>query len=216
MENKSFENIIVALLHMRTALTTHVTPSLRAVTVDLDREKEVYICRFFYDGPINEYQLEFSSIAVAEACSDWACDADFLQLDFPAPIPINGALAYLRKEPGESPPEVQLLPRFPRIVEDVYLSYAMQQALLGRVVPALRAVAVNVNEEKETLYFYFYYDEEVTEELLVLSKEAITIAKKAFPKTFISMEEIVFSPFPKRIPSVGGIRVYYRAEPFHE
>lgn len=111
-----------------------------------------------------------------------------------------------------SPPKVQLLPRFPRIVEDVYLSYAMQQALLGRVVPSLRKVVVNVNEGKEMLYFYFYYDEKVTEEVLTLSKEAIAIAKKAFPETFRSVEEIVFSPFPKRTPSIEGIGVYYRAE----
>ena len=214
MTNKEFEGIVVALLSMRTALTTNVTPSLRAVTVNLNMETELYTCRFFYDGPIDDYLFEMASCTACEA-SDWFCDWRCIQLDFPAIIPVNGALAYLRKEPGMSPPKVQLLPRLPRIVEDVYLSYAMQQALLGRVVPALRSVAINVNEEKKTLYFYFYYDEEVTEELLALSKEAIVNAKKAFSDTFTSVEEIVFFPFPKRIPSIGGIEVYCRAESFH-
>ncbi len=215
MKNIIFENILGALLSMRTALTTHVTPPLRAVTVNLDLKKEIYICHFFYDGPLDDYLSNLVSCAACEASKCWSCEGSCVQLDFPAPIPINGALAYLRKEPGVSPPKVQLLPRFPRLVEDAYLSYAMQQALLGRVVPALRAVVVDVNEKKETLYFYFYYDEEVTEEMLLLSKEAIANAKKAFPDTFTSVEEIVFFPFPKRMPTVEGTRVYYRAESFH-
>lgn len=216
MSRKPFEDMLDVLLSMRTALTTHVTPSLRAVTVNLDMENELYICHFFYDGPIGEYQLDLASCAACEASNCWFCDRHFLRLDFPAPIPMTGVLAYLRKEPGMIPPEIQLLPRLPMIFKDVYLSYVMQQALLGRIVPALRAVVININEEKETMYFYFYYDEEVTEDLLFLSKEAIAIAKKAFSETFISIEEIVFFPFPKRMPSVDGIRVYYRAESFHE
>ena len=216
MRNIIFEDMLGALLSMRTALTTIVTPPLRAVTVNLDLEKEIYICHFFYDGPLDDYLSNLASCAACEASKCWSCEGSCVQLDFPAPIPINGALAYLRKELGIAPPEIQLLPRCSIIIEDAYLSYAMQQALLGRVVPSLRAVAINVNEEKEILYFYFYYDEDVTEELLTLSKEAIAICKKVFPETFTSIEEIVFFPFPKRIPSVGGIRVYYRAESFHE
>lgn len=172
MKNIIFEDMLGALLFMRTALTTHVTPSLRAVAVNLNKETELYICRFFYDGPIDDYLFEMASCAACEV-SDWFCDWRCIQLDFPSPIPVDGVLAYLRKEPGTFPPKIQLLPRIHRIVEDVYLSYAMQQALLGRVVSSLRMVVVNVDEEKEILYFYFYYDKEVTEELLTLSKEAI-------------------------------------------
>lgn len=47
MTSKPFNNIVSALLSMRTALTTHVNPSLRAVTVNLDMENELYICHFF-------------------------------------------------------------------------------------------------------------------------------------------------------------------------
>ncbi len=211
MKNKAFEDIVVALLSMRTALTTHVTPSLRAVTVNLDMKTELYICRFFYDGPIDDYLFEMASCSACEA-SDWFCDWRCVRLDFPAIIPVNGFLAYLRKEPGMTPPKIQFLLGSFGTTNTGYLSYAMQQALLGRVVPSLRKVIVNVDEEKEILYFYFYYDEEVTEELLALSKEAIAIAKKAFSETFISVEEIIFFPFPKRTPSIDGIGVYYRAE----
>ena len=89
----------------------------------------------------------------------------------------------------------------------------MQQGLLGRVLPSLRAVKVVANEEKGTLRFCFYYDEEITEELKTLSEEAIAVAKKAFPETFHSTEEIVFFPYPKKIPCVGGRGVYARNEP---
>ena len=175
-------------------------------------ETELYICRFFYDGHVDDYLFEMASCTACEASNCWFCDWSCVRLDFPAIIPVNGFLAYLRKEPCMPPPEVLLLPRCSIIIEVAYLSYAMQQALLGRVVPSLRMVVVNVNEEKKMLYFYFYYDEKITEELLALSKEAIEIAKKAFSETFTSVEEIVFFPFPKRTPSIDGIGVYYRAE----
>lgn len=51
MDNKPFNNIVSALLSMKSALGGMITSSLRAVTVNLDMEKEIYICRFFYDGP---------------------------------------------------------------------------------------------------------------------------------------------------------------------
>lgn len=212
MNRKPFEDIVSALLSMKRAIYEMIAPSLRAVTVDLDMEKEVYICRFFYDGPIDDDLFDLASCTATEASDCWFCDAHYIRLDGPAPIPVNGALAYLRKEKGVSPPQIRLLPRSQRTIAKIHLSYAMQQGLLGRVVPSLRAVTVNVEEEINGMRFYFYYDEIVTEELRTLSKEAIDIAKKAFPETFFSIEEIVFFPFPKRIPSVGGAPVYHRYE----
>ncbi len=212
MNKKPFDDIVSALLSMKRAIFEMITPSLRAVTVNLDMEKEIYTCYFFYDGPIDDNLFDLASCTAAEASDAWFCDAHYIQLDFPFPIPVNGALAYLRKEPGVSPPEVRLLPRDSRTLAKIYLSYAMQQGLLGRVIPSLRAVTVNVDEEKKVMHFYFYYDEIVNEELLRLSREAIHIAKKAFSEGFTVVEEIVFFPFPKRIPSVGGAPVYHRHE----
>lgn len=216
MNNKPFDDIVSALLSMKRAIFNMITPSLRAVTVKLDMEKEIYTCRFFYDGFIDEKLFDLASCTATEASDCWFCDADYIRLDFPAPIPVNGVLAYLRKEPGISPPEIRLVSRDSRTIAKIYLSYAMQQGLLGRVVVSLRAVTVNVDEEKKTMHFYFYYDVLVTKELFILSKEAIDIAKKAFPGTFAVTEEIIFFPFPKRIPSVVGAPVYRRYEPNHD
>ena len=201
---------------MKSALGCTVTPSLRAVTVNLDMEREIYICYFFYDGPITEKLLDLASCSATEASDCWSCDEHYIQVDFPTPVPVNGALAYLRKEPGISPPEVSLLPRPSIAIGKAYLSYAMQQGLLGRVVPSLRMVTVDADEKQQSMHFYFYYDEEITEELLNLSKEAIAIAKKALPETFTSKEEVVFFPYPKRIPTVGGYGVYSRQEENYE
>jgi hypothetical protein len=216
MNSEPFDNILGALLWMKTGLCGAVAPSLRAVTVDLDIEDQIYMCHFFYDGPIDDELFDLASVAAAEASDCWFCDAKYTQLDFPAPIPVDGALAYLRKEPGIVPPKVQLLPRSPRMIDCAYLAYAMQQALLGRVLPSLRYVIIDVDEEKKILCFYFYYDKEITEELLLLSKETISIAKKAFSDSFTSVEEIVFFPFPKRIPSDEGWGVYKRYEKYDD
>jgi hypothetical protein len=211
--DKVFEDIIDALLAMKTGLAEAVTPSLRAVTVNLDIDREIFICNFFYDGPIDDYLFDLASCAASEASNCWYLDAHYIQLDFPSPIPVNGNLAYLRKEPEKLPPQVSLLPRSPTTIAIAHLTYATQQGLLGRVMPSLRYVSICVNEEKKILSFFFYYDEKITEELLQLSKETVHVAKQAFPDSFCATESTIFYPFPKRIPSIiDSCGVYARNE----
>jgi len=199
MTNKTFETIYEALAGMRVGLTGAVAPSLRAVAVDLNIEEEIYIAYFFYDGPIDDYLYDLVGCIIAEASDNWVSEDACLQLDYPAPIPHKGTLAYLRKEPGMDPPNIRFLPKPSRAITISYLAYAMQQGLLGRVISSLREVDVYVDDEKKLMKFSFFYDEEITEEILVLSKEAIETAKKAFIEPYQFIEEILFYPFPARI-----------------
>lgn len=52
---------------------------------------------------IDDALFDLASCAATEASDCWFCDVNYIRLDLPSPIPINGFLAYLRKEPGVLP-----------------------------------------------------------------------------------------------------------------
>jgi hypothetical protein len=95
-------DIIDALLCTQRALLGVVSPQLRAVTVDLDTEDEIFYISFFYDGEINEEVLEDWECAVTEASAglgpDYFTEINIERLDVPKKIPVKGRLVYLRKE----------------------------------------------------------------------------------------------------------------------
>ena len=212
METAPFKNMLSALLEMSGGLLGRVEPSLRAVAVDLDHEQELYICYFYYDGLIDEYKRDLVSCAATEASGNWVTAEHYIQLDYPAPIPVNGMLAYLRKEPEFYPPIIQLLPRGPKTLSESYLAYALQEGLLGRIIPSLRYTLISIDDNEKKMNFYFYYDEKITAEVLALSKEAVDIAKTAFPPDYTSTETIEFVPFPESFPEGGTRSVYRRNE----
>ena len=197
MTTTPFKNMLGALLEMSGGLQGRIDPSLRAVVVDLDMDRERYVCYFYYDGPIDEYKRELVSCAATEAATYWFADEHYIQLDYPAPIPVLGMLAYLRKEVGFHPPIIKRLPRNSKTLPESYLAYALQEGLLGRVIPSLRCVVVRIDEKRKRMGFFFYYDEEITEEIRKMSQEAIAIAKTAFSSDYTSVENIEFLPFPQ-------------------
>lgn len=218
MEKESSKDVVRAILEMLTGLLGVVDPALRAVAVDLDLDQELYISYFYYDGPIDEYRRELVSCAATEASASgtFCSDEHYIQLDFPASIPTKGYLVYLRKEPGLSPPKVKLYPRRPKVISKAYLAYALNQGLLGRVIPSLRCVLIGIDEKERKMEFYFYYDEEITEEIRSLSKEAIEIAKTAFPFDYEVLERIAFVPMPNPMPKDGSRMVYERNEHLYD
>ena len=92
-----------------------------------------------------------------------------------------------------------------------YLLLATQRALLGMVIPSLRAVVVNLNPEDKILSFDFYYDGEISDKAFDLASCAITEASAAFSPEFKTEEKIVRIDAPSPIPCVGKF-AYKRKE----
>ena len=201
------------LLSIQRALANAVTPELRAVAVELDKQNGKALLYFFYDKEITERLTEIASIVCAEVdLPEYSNYEHVIRLDFPQPIPVHGRLAFLRKEP--------ILPRYVKIDRSYLLqqtrplsvlSLDMQEALLGKVTPSLRLVTVGVDSDAKLLKFQFVYDGKISEEDSSLANAAIQEASGSFPEYKIdSRIERIDSP---EEPSGYGQRaVYLRRE----
>jgi hypothetical protein len=101
MENNKID-IAYALLSVQRALLGEITPNLRAVVINLDAPNESGIIYFYYDGGISDKDFDIASCAITEITAAFPAGYPFEEhierLDAPAEIPIQGSLAYLRKE----------------------------------------------------------------------------------------------------------------------
>lgn len=84
------------------SLLGEVIPQLRAVTVDL-KGTDINVS-FVYDGYLDEDQLDDLDTATDEMWNrcpteEYVIYSKMKRVDHPAPIPIEGELVYLRKEP---------------------------------------------------------------------------------------------------------------------
>ncbi|MCH9608752.1 MAG: hypothetical protein S4CHLAM45_06590 [Chlamydiales bacterium] len=100
--DKNDIDIGYALLATQRALLGEVTQNLRAVVIDLQiKNKSGRIC-FYYDGEISEVDFDIASCAITEITAAFPIGYSFEErierLDAPAKIPVQGRLAYLRKE----------------------------------------------------------------------------------------------------------------------
>lgn len=178
--------IYYTLLSLQGALINAVTPQLRAVMVDIDPVNHEWLPCFFYDGELTEELLMLTSCILVEVETNtvkrYYCRETILRLDFPEKIPIRGKLAFLRKEP--------ILPEFKREDRKFLLKDAvphavfrldMQEALLGKVTPALRHVSVGMNPDEKRLVAHFIYDGEISQEDFQLATAAIEESRGSFP-----------------------------------
>lgn len=138
------ENLDGVLLDTHCALLQAVTPKLRAVVVDLDKNKKVFYIRFYYDGKASEDVIDLWECAITEASIDmdldYNLDEDILRRDYPKKIPVRGKYAYLRKE-GEVDESIRKLEKLPYYGKEYLMGNikrAMQNALLGEVTSNLR------------------------------------------------------------------------------
>ena len=175
--------IYTALRAVGSGLMNGVTPSLRAVTVDFDPVEKMFVLFFFYDGEITEKLLELAYLADTDTdCQSYLNTCKVIRLDSPDPIPIRGKFAYLRKEPN-----LPILKKeshsflFETTTPMVVYKLDMQQALLGKVTPALRHVCVGVDFYNKQLEAYFTYDGPISEEDWNLANEAAKEASISFP-----------------------------------
>ena len=113
---------------------------------------------------------------------EYFTDEHYVQLDYPKEIPIQGKLVFLRNEPH--------LPKFKKenrsyllkqTRPSVVLLLDMQEALLGKVTPALRLADGAVDMEQKRLTFYFIYDGEISAMDYQLATLAIQESSVSFP-----------------------------------
>lgn len=89
-----------ALLAVQRSLLGEVTPELRAVVVDINRDEEVLFIRCYYDKEVSEKQIDLWQCAMMESdVGTCMLDGEVKRLDYPQEIPLRGQYAYYRKEP---------------------------------------------------------------------------------------------------------------------
>lgn len=101
MTKENFNELARALLCMQNALLGIVTPTLRAVTVDIDVDKKKLFFSFFYDEEISDELFDLASTACAEASANfphYTLVDEIKQIKHPQEMPFRGRYAYLRKE----------------------------------------------------------------------------------------------------------------------
>jgi hypothetical protein len=170
---------------MQSALLNTISPQLRAVSVDIDGVKQEIATFFYYNGEVTDELFDMASLASTEAVSlsGYFVRDHILRLDFPEQIPVQGRFAFLRKEPNLPDYKKEnraflLLNGAPPVA---VLLLDMQEALLGKVTPALRLVTVGVNSDQKELEFRFIYDGNISEEEFELANSAIREASISFP-----------------------------------
>ncbi len=101
--NKNYDiDISYALLATQRALLGEVTPNLRAVIIELEPKNKSGKIFFYYQGEISEEVFDVASCVITEITAAFPVGYQFEEhierLDTPSKIPIQGRLAYLRKE----------------------------------------------------------------------------------------------------------------------
>jgi hypothetical protein len=91
-----------ALVAVQQSLLGTVSPELRSVTVDLEKDPLKLFIHFYHDGEISEelHQCWQSAQKKAQAYFGFDCamDAKVERVDHPLQMPFRGRYAYLRKE----------------------------------------------------------------------------------------------------------------------
>jgi hypothetical protein len=210
-------NQLHILLSVQGALLDHVSPLLRAVTVDFDKKNSLLILHFFYDGEVTNKLYDLASCACVEADPGvfpyTLNDEITTRLNYPEPIPTKGRIVYLRKEPTPTiyKQKSALLFGEPTTPLPALLLLAMLDSLLGKITPELRQVNIAANQKTKNLAFYFFYDGEISKETFDLANSAIDEAIHSFIDYSIN-RSILRLDFPEKIPSIGDRVPYARYE----
>jgi hypothetical protein len=209
-------SIEYALLAMQRALLGEIIPALKAVIIDLDKEQQIFYASFYYDGVVSEQTIDLWDCAITEASAalgpDYFVRSQIKRHDYPVIIPITGYCAYLRMETNTYNKQEYSFPNIKIMEWSIgYALLSIQRALLGMVTSALRAVIVDMNSDKKTLYVRFYYDGEVDEKTIDLWKCAIKESSVNFGQDCILNANIERLDYPQKIPCHGRY-AYLRKE----
>jgi hypothetical protein len=210
-----FFSIEYALLSMQSALLREITPDLRAVIIDLDKNEQILYACFYYDGEVSEKMIDLWDCVICEASASLGPDcfvkAQVARLDYPQKIPSGGYCAYLRREH-----DVLFYKKLFRSVKitEMSIGYALlavQNALLGVVTSELRAVVIDFDKERSLLYIRFYYDGEVLRDRIDLWQSAIAETGAAVGTNCVLDGGVERADYPKTFP-VRGRYAYFRKE----
>ncbi len=91
-----------ALLAVQHAMLGVVTPDLRAVVVDFDKEEPLLYIRFYYSGKVSDKMVSLWESTIKEASVNFGSgcplDSNVERIDYPGTFPFRGRFAYVRKE----------------------------------------------------------------------------------------------------------------------
>jgi hypothetical protein len=89
-------------LNAQAALLTHVTPQMRAASVDADAERRLLLVRFVFDGEPSESVRDAASCAatemIAHLSGDWMIDEQYVNCPAPTRIEHLRYIVYHRCE----------------------------------------------------------------------------------------------------------------------
>src|SRR5690348_11674977 len=208
-------SIEYALLAMQRALLREVTPALRVVIIDLDKDQEIFYAYFYYDGAISEQTIDLWDCAIAEASAalgECFVKSRIERRDYPETFPTTGYCAYLRAETNAYSTQKHSFLRIKIMKWSTgYALLSMQRALLGKVTPALRAVIVNMNADEKSLYVRFYYEGTMDKNAIDLWEYAIKESKGDFGHDLFLDAGIERLDCPRTIPCLGRY-AYLRKE----
>lgn len=199
------------------ALIGEVPAHLRAVLTSVDIKRVCIDFWFVFDGEISDEDKEFVSSFMAEVSAHFSFDIagnTFIErLDAPQEITFPGCYIYLRDEACNM---IDLRKttkgKFLDALSSDYfsLSLRIQDALLGKIEPYLRAVKADLNELKSEIYVWIYFDGVISQ----TTKNIILGIEKEIAFHFPNFLVKVFSvplPYPLFIPSLGDW-IYKRKE----
>lgn len=202
------------------ALWGHVTSDLRAVCIKEEHQDVIVV---FFCDELSEELEDSAQVTTTEIISDipegenhylpmietlFVCEA------YPKPMALFEHLVYLRYEEGCDRYRELVQKESFSIVNLPNLRLSGQRALLGRVTPNLRRIAI-VNKDNN-VRFYFYYDGEIADLERRLAHDALREVRSDFslatPPTFDLL--LVRTDFPERIflPDEEGCWLYVRYE----
>jgi len=184
------------------SLVGEVTPEIRAILFSIIQENNQRVLKiyFYHNREISEDQQENYRCLCTEGSYDddgypeyWnAFEVVPVRIDYPAPIPQQERLVYYRKEPqdlvGVQKYQSDFISPYVDLGKEYYgahLRLVMQNALLGRVVPALRRIGMNWFDDH--IFVHFYYHGDVKNEYQEDIDAVMTCFSKYFPSDYISV-----------------------------
>ncbi len=229
------ENSVFASLKIHTyiALSGMALPSLRCIAINWNSSPTDARLLFFHDGPVGNDEIYHYGCIQGEATSMRHPSYKGEQIDmpeevisypYPTPLPPVSEVVYLRKEPGSKFAEVNTF--VPDWALCSIIRLKVNEALRGKITPALRRIQSVLDETNMELLITFFHDGTVTEAVQEEYEDIFEIATttitswKEQEKVVSAKFTVVGVPYPKKIPSEpdGEFKeieyLYSRKEPF--